>query len=114
MPNVPVEMPSEKTLALQNNISMLGLKNPFIAETLEGATNLCPEFEARDFIVATTFKKSNDPGLHNGENFSASSSPIQLDLEYSGTVNTKELCCFIESQNVLYLRGNGESSTIKA
>lgn len=114
MPNVPVELPGEKTLALQNNISMLGLKNPFVAETLEGATNMCAEYEARDFIVATTFKKSNDPGLHNGENFSASSSPIQLDLEYSGTVNSKELCCFIESQNVLYLKGNGESSTIKA
>ena len=114
MPNVPVEMPGQKTLALQNNISMLGLKNPFVGETLEGSSYLCSEFEARDFIVATTFKKTNDPGLHNGSNFSASSSPIQLDLEFSGTVNTKELCCFIESQNVLYLRGNGESSTIKA
>ncbi|CAL6311194.1 unnamed protein product [Bathycoccus prasinos] len=107
-------MPGQKTLALQNRISMLGLKNPFVGETLEGASYLCSEFEARDFIVATTFKKTNDPGLHNGSNFSASSSPIQLDLEFSGTVITKELCCFIESQNVLYLRGNGESFTIKA
>jgi len=41
MPNVPVEMPGQKTLALQNNISMLGLKNPFVGETLEGSLRTC-------------------------------------------------------------------------
>ena len=47
-PNAPVEMESNKALALQNAITTLDLKEPFLGTPFEVANGLGTNFELRD------------------------------------------------------------------
>jgi hypothetical protein len=112
-PNAPVEMESNKALALQNAITTLDLKEPFLGTPFEVANGFGTNFELRDFCVVQSFKATSDPNLQNGLNLSATAAPIELNLEFNSGASGKECVSFIEQQNTLFIKGDGSSSVIK-
>ena len=84
--------------------------------TLEdNATESHPRFESRDFVLAHSFRKSGDKGIVSGLNSANSGAPISLQLLFNSNPNAslpKSVQTFIEQENTLYIKPNGESSTV--
>jgi hypothetical protein len=112
-PNAPVELPGNKAIALQNAISTLDLKEPFMSTPFSVPNGFSVNFEVRDFVLVNSFKATRDPNLQNGLNLSASAAPIELALEFNGSASGKECVSFVEQQNHLHIAGDGSSSIIK-
>ena len=111
-PNAPIEMPLDKTLALQTAITQLSLRNPMMAHPLTGTNNMGSEYEARDFVLVNSFKTTGDP-VENGLNTQQTSAPIEIDLQFAQATTNKELITFVEQANTLYIKNDGISQMVK-
>ena len=117
-PQAPIELVPDSTLALETSLATLDLKNnerPFMATLEDNATDSQPRFETRDFVLAHSFRKSGDKGIVSGLNSANSGAPISLQLHFNSNPNAsvpKSVQTFIEQENTLYIKPNGESSTV--
>jgi len=117
-PQSPIELVPDSTLALETSLATLDLKNnerPFMATLEDNATESQPRFEFRDFVLAHSFRKSGDKGIVSGLNSANSGAPISLQLHFNSNPNAslpKSVQTFIEQENTLYIKPNGESSTV--
>ena len=117
-PQSPIELVPDSTLALETSLATLDLKNnerPFMATLEDNATESHPRFESRDFVLAHSFRKSGDKGIVSGLNSANSGAPISLQLHFNSNPNAsvpKSVQTFIEQENTLYIKPNGESSTV--
>ena len=117
-PQSPIELVPDSTLALETSLATLDLKNnerPFMATLEDNATESHPRFESRDFVLAHSFRKYGDKGIVSGLNSANSGAPISLQLHFNSNPNAslpKSVQTFIEQENTLYIKPNGESSTV--
>ena len=111
--SAPVELPGNKAVALQNAISTLDLKEPFMSTPFSAPNGFGVNYEVRDFVLVNSFKATRDPNLQNGLNLSASAAPIELALEFNASASGEECVSFVEQQNHLHIAGDGSSSIIK-
>jgi hypothetical protein len=116
-PQSPVELICDSTLALETSLATLDIKGndlPFTSG-LEMVNDIAvPRFETRDFILAHSFKTSQD-AMENGLNSSSTGAPIEINLEFGANPNatsSKEIITFIQQTNTLYIKPNGDSSIV--
>ena len=116
-PQAPIELIPDSTLALETSPATLDLKGndlPFMAHMETNATESHPRFESRDFVLAHSFKKSGE-NIESGLNSASTGSPISLQLHFNSNPNAsvpKAVQTFIQQSNTLYIKPNGESSTV--
>ena len=83
--------------------------------TRRNSTESQRRFETRDFVLAHSFRKPGDKGIVSGLNSANSGAPISLQLHFNSNPNAsvpKSVQTFIEQENTLYIKPNGESSTV--
>ena len=116
-PQAPIELIPDSTLALETSLATLDLKGndlPFMAHMETNAAESHPRFESRDFVLAHSFKKSGE-NIESGLNSASTGSPISLQLHFNSNPNAsvpKAVQTFIQQSNTLYIKPNGESSTV--
>lgn len=116
-PQAPIELVPDSTLALETSLATLDVKGndrPFMATLEEDTTSAHPRFESRDFVLAHSFKKTGEQ-IESGLNASSSGAPISLEVHFNSNPNAsvpKAIQTFIQQSNTLYIKPNGESSTV--
>ena len=99
-------------------MSLIRSDTPFLTSFEEIGAGIVNRFEAKDFIIAHSFKTTGDP-MENGLNSASTGSPLEINLEWNDTPNiaatggAKEIQTFIQQSNTLYIKAGGQSSIIK-